>query len=55
MVVNADDMNLHCIKLQFVPAFKLFAAKYWAICCKIACILVQNAGYFGAKRKPFWC
>ncbi len=55
MVVNAGNMNLHCIKLQFAPAYGLFAAKNSAICCKMHCILVQNAGYFGAKRKPFWC
>ena len=55
MVVNAGKMNVHCIKLQFAPAFGLFAAKYCAICCKTHCILVQNASHFGAKRKPFWC
>jgi hypothetical protein len=55
MVVNAGNMNLHCIKLQFAPAFELFAAKCCAICCKTQAILVQNASHFGAKREAFWC
>jgi len=32
-----------------------YAAKRTAFCSKTQAILVQNAGYFGAKRKPFWC
>ena len=62
MVVNAGNMNLHCIKLQFAPALGLFAEKtvqYAAKCtafwCKTQAILVQNASRFGAKCKAFWC
>ena len=28
---------------------------FWAICCKIHCVLVQNGGRFDAKCSAFWC
>ena len=62
MVVNADDMNLHCIKLNLYQLLSClqqntgqYAAKRTAFWCKTQAILVQNASRFGAKRKAFWC
>ena len=28
---------------------------FWAIFCKIQCVLVLNVVRFGAKRSVFWC
>ena len=28
---------------------------FWAICCRMRCVLMLNTVRFDAKRKVFWC
>ena len=42
---------------QNVFLFKTTAiyTRFWAICCRMRCVLMLNTVRFDAKRKVFWC
>jgi len=48
-------MNIYYTESPFAAFFRPFAAKCSAICCKMQCVLMQNAVRFAAKRKVKWC
>ena len=52
---TVGKMNIYLKRPPFAPHSGLFAAKFSAFWCKIACVLMLNALRFGAKCSAFWC
>ena len=40
---------------EFLFKKTAISTSFGAICCKMACVLVQNRVRFGAKQRAFWC
>ena len=51
---TVGKMYFYLRRPPFVPHSGLFAAKFSAFWCKIACVLMLNALRFGAKCSAFW-
>ena len=52
---TVGKMYFYLRRPPFAPLSELFAAKFSAFWCKIACVLMLNALRFGAKCSAFWC
>ena len=52
---TVDKMYFYLRRPPFAPLSGLFAAKFSAFWCKIACVLMLNALRFAAKCSAFWC
>ena len=52
---TVDKMYFYLRRPPFAPLSGLFAAKWSAFWCKIACVLMLNAVRFDAKRKVKCC
>ena len=40
---------------EYIFKATAICTSFGAICCKMECVLVQNARRFDAKCKAFWC
>ena len=52
---TVGKMYFYLRRPPFAPLSELFAAKWSAFWCKIACVLMLNALRFDAKCSAFWC
>ena len=52
---TVGKMYFHLRRPPFAPLSGLFAAKFSAFWCKIACVLMLNTLRFAAKCSAFWC
>ena len=52
---NVGKKYFYLRRPPFAPLSGLFAAKFGAFWCKIACVLMLNTLRFGAKCRAIWC
>ena len=52
---TVGKMYFYLRRSPFAPLLGLFAAKFSAFWCKIACVLMLNTLRFAAKCSAFWC
>ncbi|OFQ24534.1 hypothetical protein HMPREF2955_06260 [Prevotella sp. HMSC073D09] len=44
-----------CRQNEYLFKQTITNTRFWVICSKMKCVLVQNAVQYAAKRSAFWC